>query len=80
MNSNSNNKAEAFKHFAYTLHLTLQTVALSQLDSLRRELIVCARDRLEFLVFTKVTQPCRNLSGVTIGVCYEAWLGAGRRA
>lgn len=31
-----------------------QTVALSQLDSLRRELIACARDRLEFLVFTKV--------------------------
>lgn len=30
-----------------------KTVALSQLDSLRRELIACARDRLEFLVFTK---------------------------
>ncbi len=36
----------------------LQTVALSQLDSLRRELIACARDRLEFLVFTKVCGAC----------------------
>lgn len=35
---------------------SMQTVALSQLDSLRRELIACARDRLEFLVFTKVTE------------------------
>lgn len=42
------------EHLAYMLHITLQTVALSQLDSLRRELIACARDRLEFLVFTKV--------------------------
>ena len=38
----------------------LQTVALSQLDSLRRELIACARDRLEFLVFTKVPQVCKK--------------------
>ena len=39
-----------------TAMLSVQTVALSQLDSLRRELIACARDRLEFLVFTKVSE------------------------
>ena len=39
----------------------LQTVALSQLDSLRRELISCAKDRLPLVVFAKVwTAPHRN--------------------
>ena len=41
--------------------LLLQTVALSQLDSLRRELISCAKDRLPLVVFAKVcTAPHRN--------------------
>ena len=57
--------------------LMLQTVALSQLDSLRRELIACARDRLEFLVFTKVlNQLCLMMIGQ--GECQlNAYLLAG---
>ena len=40
--------------FQPTLCRWLQTVALSQLDSLRRELISCAKDRLPLVVFAKV--------------------------
>ncbi len=50
-----------------------QTVALSQLDSLRRELIACARDRLEFLVFTKVCKALHRESAALQPLEYLAY-------
>lgn len=62
--SNSNSLTKGPGQLLTHCMLMLQTVALSQLDSLRRELIACARDRLEFLVFTKVCK--RHLPGLVL--------------